>query len=173
MRSGRTVSGKSGRGAGAKTRILVAVQRHGHKAEFIAMQAIHSVSAQNIRQFAKRHQLARQTTRTDGLVALRVLAETQRHEGRVTPPEQADEWLPYANRQHQKLLAQEKRVRQLEHLYMRWQVRRTVDELRGTHYCGLESPYFNRRFWESELPSRLLNACIDHVPVHLRALARI
>ncbi len=28
---------------------------------------------------------------------------------------------------------------------------------------------FNRRFWEPELPMRLLNACMDHRPVCLSA----
>ena len=61
------------------------------------MKTTHSVSAENIRQLAKRHLLPRQTTRTDGLVALRVLGETQQHEGRVTPAERVDEWLPWVH----------------------------------------------------------------------------
>ncbi|MBU2734828.1 IS1595 family transposase, partial [Acidithiobacillus caldus ATCC 51756] len=28
---------------------------------------------------------------------------------------------------------------------------------------------FNRRFWEPELPLRLLNACMEHIPVRLVA----
>ncbi len=31
---------------------------------------------------------------------------------------------------------------------------------------------FNRRFWESQLPHRLLEAAVSHVPVPLRAEAR-
>jgi hypothetical protein len=61
------------------------------------METTHSVSAENIRQLAKRHLLPRQTTRTDGLVALRVLGEAQQHEGRVTPAERVDEWLPWVH----------------------------------------------------------------------------
>ena len=91
------------------------------------------------------------------LRALRVLGETQQHEGRVTPPEQVDEWLPWVHIAIGNLKA----------------------FLLGT-YHGVTGKYlqeyldefvyrFNRRFWEPELPSRLLNACMDHTPVRLVA----
>jgi hypothetical protein len=61
------------------------------------METTPSVSAENVRQFAKRHLLPWQPTHTDGLVALRVLGETQQHESRVTPAGRVDEWLPWAH----------------------------------------------------------------------------
>ncbi|MBU2836914.1 IS1595 family transposase, partial [Acidithiobacillus thiooxidans] len=76
---GRRSGGKSGRGAEGKTPILVAIESRDKKAGFMAMETIPSVSAGNIRQFVQRHLLPWQTTRTDGLMALRVLGETQHH----------------------------------------------------------------------------------------------
>ncbi|HYW75498.1 MAG TPA: IS1595 family transposase [Gammaproteobacteria bacterium] len=154
---GRRPGGKSGRGAEGKTPILVAVESRGPKVGFIAMETTPSVSAKHIRHFARYRLLPRQTTRTDGLAALRVLGETQQHEGRVTPPQQVDEWLPWVHIAIGNLKAY----------------------LRGTFH-GVSAKYlqeyldefvyrFNRRFWEPELPSRLLNACMDHTPVHLLA----
>lgn len=133
----------------------MAVESRDKKAGFIAMETTPSVSAGNIRKFTQRHLLPWQTTRTDGLMALRVLGETQQHEGRVTPPEQVDEWLPWVHIAIGNLKA----------------------FLLGT-YHGVTGKYlqeyldefvyrFNRRFWEPELPSRLLNACMDHTPVRL------
>ena len=154
---GRRSGGKSGRGAEGKTPILVAVESRDRKAGFIAMETTPSVSAEHIRQFTKRHLLPRQPTRTDGLMALRVLGETQQHEGRVTPAEQVDEWLPWVHIAIGNLKAY----------------------LLGTFH-GVTGKYlqeyldefvyrFNRRFWEPELPLRLLNACMDHTPVQLAA----
>ena len=154
---GRRSGGKSGRGAEGKTPILVAIESRDKKAGFMAMETIPSVSAGNIRQFVQRHLLPWQTTRTDGLMALRVLGENQHHEGRVTPPEQVDEWLPWVHIAIGNLKA----------------------FLLGT-YHGVTGKYlqeyldefvyrFNRRFWEPELPLRLLNACVDHIPVRLVA----
>lgn len=154
---GRRSGGKSGRGAEGKTPILVAVESRDKKAGFIAMETTPSVSAGNIRQFARRHLLPWQTTRTDGLMALRVLGETQQHEGRVTPPEQVDEWLPW----------------------MHIAIGNLKAYLLGT-YHGVTGKYlqeyldefvyrFNRRFWEPELPLRLLNASMAHTPIRLVA----
>jgi hypothetical protein len=74
---------------------MVTVESRGKKTGFIAMEATPSVSVvENVRQFAERHPLPRQLTHTDGLVELRVLAETQQHKGRATSAERVDEWLP-------------------------------------------------------------------------------
>jgi len=154
---GRRSGGKSGRGAEGKTPILVAVENRGKNAGFIAMETTPSVSADRVRQFARRRLRPRQPTRTDGLVALRVLGESQEHEGRVTQSHQVDEWLPWVHIAIGNLKA----------------------FLLGTFH-GVSGKYlqeylnefvyrFNRRFWEPELPLRLLNACVDHLPVRLVA----
>ncbi len=154
---GRRSGGKCGRGAEGKTPILVAVEGRDKKAGFIAMETTSSVSSENVRQFVKRHLLPQQPTHTDGLLALRVLGETQQHEGRVTPAALVDEWLPWVHIAIGNLKAY----------------------LLGTFH-GVTGKYlqeyldefvyrFNRRFWEPELPMRLLNACMDHMPVRLSA----
>jgi hypothetical protein len=154
---GRSSGGKCGRGAEGKTPILVAVENRGKKAGFIAIEATPSVSAENIRQFAKRRLLPWQTTRTDGLMALRVLGETQQHEGRVTKAEQVDGWLPWVH------IA----IGNLKAFLLG-----TFHGVTGTYLQEYLDEFvyrFNRRFWEAELPLRLLNACMDHRPVRLLA----
>ncbi len=135
----------------------MAVESRGKKAGFIAMETASSVFSENVRQFARRHLLPRQAARADGPVALRVPGETRQHEGRVTPSKQVDEWLPW--------------------------VRIAIGNLKaclpGTFH-GATGKYLqeyldgfayrcNWRFWEPELPLRLLNACMDHRPVRLAA----
>ena len=154
---GKRSGGKCGRGAEGKTAVLVAVESRGKKAGFIAMETTPSVSADNIRQFTKRHLLPQQATRTDGLAALKVLGETQQHEGRVTPAEKIDEWLPWVH------IA----IGNLKTLLLG-----TFHGVSGKYLQEYLAEFvyrFNRRLWEPELPMRLLNASMDHRPVRLVA----
>ena len=154
---GKRSGGKCGRGAEGKTPVLVAVESRGKKAGFIAMEATPSVSAENIRRFARRRLLPQQPTRTDGLVALRVPGETQQHEGRVTPAGKVDEWLPWVHIAIGNLKAC------LPGTFHGATGKYLQEYLDGFAYrC-------NWRFWEPELPLRLLNACMDHRPVRLAA----
>jgi len=73
---GRRSGGKSGRGAEGKTPILVAVENQGKKAGFIAIETKPLVSADRIREFARRRLRPKQPSRTDGSLALRVLGES-------------------------------------------------------------------------------------------------
>jgi len=84
--------------------------------------------------------------------ALNIIQEDHIHEKRKTPPHKAGEWLPK--------------------VYVIFGNLKTY--LNGT-YHGVSSHYlqeyldefcyrFNRRFWEHELPFRLLNACAVHAP---------
>ncbi len=87
--------------------------------------------------------------------ALNAVDETQQHEKKVTPPEKASTWLP------------------LVHIM----IGNMKTFTNGTFY-GVSSIYFqeyldefryrfNWRFWEPELPFRLLNACLAHTPVKI------
>lgn len=118
-------------------------------------QAVDTVSKETVREFLHRHFKEGQNVRTYALPALNAVNETQQHEKRVTPPEQASEWLPLV----QILIGNMKQF------------------INGTFH-GVSSNYlqeyldefcyrFNRWFWEPELPLRLLNACLAHVPVGL------
>ena len=146
-------SGKRGRGAEGKTPILVAVENRGEKAGYVAMETVASVTKQTVRAFAERHFNPAQMVRSDALASLSSLGETQHHEARITPADKAGEWLPW--------------------------VHITIGNLKtfllGT-YHGVSGKYFqeylnefcyrfNRRQVLQELPLRLLNACVQHVPI--------
>ena len=148
-------AGKRGRGAEGKKPVLVAVEKRGRKAGFIAMAAVSSISKKSVRCFVEHHFKKSQTVITDAFRAMNSVKETQNHLPKVTPPEQASTWLP------------------LVHIM----IGNMKKFLNGT-YHGVSSQYlqeyldefcyrFNRRFWEHELPMRLLNACLSHAPYKL------
>ena len=148
-------TGKRGRGAAGKRPVLVAVETRKKGAGFVAMQAVDTVSKETVRKFLFRKLKEGQIVRTDALPALNAVNETQQHEKKVTPPEHASKWLP------------------LVHIL----IGNMKQFINGTFH-GVSSNYlqeyldefcyrFNRRFWEPELPLRLLNACLAHVPVKL------
>jgi transposase-like protein len=87
-------TGKRGRGATGKKPVLVAVETRGDHAGFVAMKAVDSVSKETVREFVRCHLKDGQSVRTDALPALNVVQETQQHEKRITPPEEASKWLP-------------------------------------------------------------------------------
>jgi transposase-like protein len=145
--------GKRGRGAAGKEPILVAVERRHKHAGFMAAEAVQEISKSSVRDFLSRHVRLGQKIRTDAFPALNATAEKHVHQKRVTPPAQASEWLP------------------LVHIV----IGNLKTFLNGTFH-GVSQRYlheyinefcyrFNRRFWEYELPMRLLNACLAHVPI--------
>ena len=146
-------SGKRGRGAEGKKPILVAVENRETHVGFMAAKVVDTINKENVREFCRRHLTPGQTIRTDALSALNALAEEHLHEKKVTPPEEASTWLP------------------LVHIV----IGNLKNFINGTFH-GVSHKYlheyisefcyrFNRRFWEHELPMRLLNACLAHVPV--------
>lgn len=152
---GRRSGGKRGRGAEGKTPVLVAVENRGERAGFVAMQSVDALNQHTVHDFVVRRVAAGQQVRSDALGALNSIAHTQQHEPRVTPPDQAGEWLPWV------------------HIA----IGNLKTFLLGT-YHGVSRKYlqeylnefcyrFNRRAWEPELPHRLLNACLTHAQVRL------
>lgn len=148
-------AGKRGRGADGKKAVIVAVETREKGAGFVAMQAVDTISEATVRPFLDFHLKPGQNVRTDALPALNVVGKEHVHEKKVTPPEKASEWLP------------------LVHIM----IGNMKTFLNGTFH-GVSSAYlqeyldefcyrFNRRFWEPELPLRLLNACLAHVPVRI------
>ena len=145
--------GKRGRGADGKRPVLVAVESRVKGAGFLAMQAVNSVCHKSVEGFLGRHVRAAQTVKTDALPALNAVGKEHNHLKQVTLPEEAKTWLP------------------LVHIMIGNMKKFII----GTFH-GVSSPYlqeyldefcyrFNRRFWEPELPLRLLNACLTHAPV--------
>jgi transposase-like protein len=148
-------TGKRGRGAKGKKPVLVAVETRSEGAGFVAMQKVETVSKETVREFLKFHLNAGQNVRTDAFPALNVVAETHCHQKRVTPPEEASQWLPLV---HIMIGNMKTFINGTFHGVSAKYLQEYLDE-----FCYR----FNRRFWEPELPLRLLNACLAHVPVKI------
>jgi transposase-like protein len=147
--------GKRGRGAAGKKPILVAVETKDKKARFMAVEAVDVISKETVREFLQHHMKAGQIIRTDAFPALNPVKEMHDHQKKVVPAEEVSKWLP------------------MVHIV----ISNLKIFLNGTFH-GVSFKYlqeyldefsyrFNRRFWEPELPLRLLNACLSHMPVNL------
>jgi len=144
--------GKRGRGAGGKKPVLVAVEHKDKKAGFVAMKAVDTVSGEEIKRFLNRHLPNGRQVRTDALPAMNAVEENHEHEKKVTPPEEASTWLPLV---HIVIGNMKTFLNGTFHGVTHKYLQEYLDE-----FCYR----FNRRFWESELPLRLLNACMAHAP---------
>jgi len=145
--------GKRGRGATGKKPILVAVENRGKTAGFVAMKAVETVSGKTIKDFLEHHLNHGQQVRTDALPAMNIVNKTHQHDKKVTPPEEASSWLPLV---HIVIGNMKTFLNGTFHGVTHEYLQEYLDE-----FCYR----FNRRFWEHELPLRLLNACLSHVPV--------
>jgi len=106
-----------------------------------------------LRSFLKKHLKKGRQVRTDALPAMNVVIESHHHEKKVTPPKEASTWLPKVHIAIGNLKAfLNGTFHGVSHRYLQ----EYLDE-----FCYR----FNRRFWEPELPLRLLNACLTHAPV--------
>ena len=144
--------GKRGRGAEGKKPVIFAVEWREDGMGFMAARVVDRVNSEQVREFAKRIS-QNSEIRTDAFRSLRVLGETHCHQAKVTPPEQVEKWLPKV------------------HIV----ISNFKSFLKGTFH-GVSHRYlqeyidefvfrFNRRFWEPQLPDRLLQAAVDHVPI--------
>ena len=157
---GHTQGGKRGRGAEGKRPVLVAVEHwDNERTGFLAMAAVEPVNKESVRAFRRRlgDDLR---VRTDALPNYGILGLEQglRVESRVTPPAKVDDRLPIVPT----AIANLKRF------------------LLGTFH-GVSGPKlqkyldefvyrYNRRFWESQLPDRLLKVCANHQPITAKYL---
>lgn len=152
---GGTRQGKAGRGAEGRTPVLLAVEHRDKGAGYLSAQVVEHVDHAHIRAFTQR-MAPRSKLRSDALHAMSALGERHEHEGRITSKQQVDAWLPLVHI----VIANLKRF------------------LLGTFH-GVSADYlqeyinefvyrFNRRSWESQLPQRLLEAAVNHVPVPFR-----
>ncbi len=132
--------GKRGRGAEGKTAILIACEHNNGRPGFVAMKAVGRVDQDSVKAFA----------------ALRVLAEGHHHVAKVTPPELVDEWLPWV---HVVISNFKSYVLGTYHGISGGYVQEYLDE-----FCYR----LNRRFWENQIPNRLLALCATHQPVLLQ-----
>ena len=149
-------AGKRGRGAEGKTAILVACEHNDGKPGFVAMKAVSSVNRDNVRKFAQESIEPGQTLNTDALHALRVLTEEHHHIAKVTPSELVDEWLPWV---HIVISNFKSYLLGTYHGVSGLYVQEYLDE-----FCYR----LNRRFWEEQIPNRLLRVCVAHKPIFLK-----
>lgn len=145
--------GKRGRGAKGKKPILVAVEHKKKTAGFVAMKAVESVSGKEIKSFLERHLSPDQQVRTDAFPAMNIVDENHQHEKKKTPPKEVSTWLPLV---HIVMGNMKTFLNGTFHGVTHKYIQEYLDE-----FCYR----FNRRFWEPELPLRLLNACLSHAPV--------
>jgi len=148
-------TGKRGRGAAGKRPILVAVETRGEKAGFMAAKAVDVVSKETVREFLQNHLKAGQIVRTDAFPALNSVNEMHDQQKKVMSMEEASQWLPLV---HSVIGNVKKFLNGTFHGVSLKYLQEYLDEF---------SYRFNRRFWEPELPLRLLSACLSHVPVKL------
>jgi transposase-like protein len=145
--------GKRGRGAKGKKSILVAVEHKAETAGFVAMKAVQSVSGKEIKSFLERYLSPGQHVRTDAFPAMNIVEENHQHEKKITPPKEVSTWLPLV---HIVIGNMKTFLNGTFHGVTHKYLQEYLDE-----FCYR----FNRRFWEPELPLRLLNACLSHAPV--------
>jgi transposase-like protein len=148
--------GKRGRGAGKKP-IRVAVETKGKKAGFMAVEAVDVISKETVRGFLQHHMNWGQTVRTDAFPALNPVKEMHDHQKKAVPAEEVSKWLPMV---HIVIGNLKKFLNGTFHGVSFKYLQEYLDEF---------SYRFNRRFWERQLPLRLLNACLLHEPVRLAA----
>ena len=143
------------RGAGGKRPVLFAVERRGERAGFLAAQAVEGVNHQQVGAFSRRLGDGLRV-RSDAFRGLTAMARDHAHEPRPTPPDKADEWLP------------------LVHLVISNFKRFLIGTFHGVSGKRLQECLdefvfrFNRRFWEDQIPARLVEAAVTHMPVPLR-----
>ncbi|QBQ54503.1 IS1595 family transposase [Nitrosococcus wardiae] len=148
-------AGKRGRGAERKPPIWVACEDRGERAGFLAMEAVSQVTHPHVADFAQRRLRPQHTVFTDALPALGRLQDCHIHCPRVTPPEQASQWLPWV---HVAIANLKRFILGTDH---------GVSKAYWQAYLNEFYYRFNRRFWGPQLPSRLLNLCVDHAPIPL------
>ena len=148
-------AGKRGRGAEGKQPVLVAVETREKGAGFVAMQTVDHVCKESVRRFLARHLHPGQAVKTDAFPALNAVNEQHEHLKKVTRPKEANVWLPLV---HIMIGNMKKFINGTFHGVSSRYLQEYLDE-----FCYR----FNRRFWEAELPLRLLNACLAHAPIKL------
>jgi len=148
-------AGKRGRGAGGKASVLVACENHDGYPRYIAMKVIRSVSKKEIELFTKENIKPTATVRTDGYPSNNGVNGHAKLEKKVTPPEFVDEWLPWV---HVAMANLKRFILGTFHGTSRVYIQKYLNE-----FCYR----FNRRFWEGQIPLRLLTLCANHTKVSL------
>jgi transposase-like protein len=148
-------TGKRGRGAGGKTSVVIACETSGQRPGFIAMQAVESVNKKTIEKFTNEHIDSSSIVNTDAFCANVGVATFATHIPKVTPSDLVDEWLPWV---HIAISNLKRFLLGTFHGISKNYVQEYLNE-----FCYR----FNRRFWEGQIPNRLLKLCIAQKPIKL------
>ena len=153
---GANKTGKAGRGGG-RTPILIAIEQREGKPGFVAIESVPFLAKPYVVDFAKRRLQPGAVTHTNAFSSLTGLAIHTQHIAKITPPEEADEWLPWVHIV----------ISNLER-FLRGTYHGAVRPHRIQEYLDEFVYHFNRRFWEDQIPNRLLSLRVEHLPVPLR-----
>jgi transposase-like protein len=149
--------GKRGRGAHGKTTVLVTCEVNHGKPRFAVMETLPALTHETVRDFARRRLTPGQEIHTDAFAALGSLIEVHHQVAKNTPPALVKEWLPWVHI----LIANLKRfILGTYHSVSQRYMQEYLDEFLYR---------FNRRFWEQQIPNRLLRLCIEHAPIRLQS----
>jgi transposase-like protein len=154
---GANKTGKAGRGGG-RTPVLVAIEKtEENKPGYVAIEVLDSLSKSQIIAFAKRRLQPGSVSHTDAFPSLEGLAMQSTHIAKITPPEEADRWLPWVHI----VISNLKR-------FLLGTYHGAVRPSRLQEYVDEFVYRFNPRSWEPQIPNRLLRLCVEHLPVVLR-----
>ena len=158
---GRDTGGKRGRGSETKTKILVACeQRNGGKsAGFLKMSVVPAHDEANAKAFSNEAIAPQQTLKTDGSKALQTLSSHHTVTSKVSPPADTPKWLPWV---HIAIANLKRFLLGTFHGVSGHRLQAYLDE-----FCYR----FNRRWFELEIPNRLLAQLLNHPPLTRTSLS--
>lgn len=148
---GAKKSGKQGRGAVGKSKVVVAVENADQKPGFAKMERVENLSGDAIYSVFDQHLGEEVTFRTDGWQAYKVLESSQRKHQPVVvgSGKNAVIFLPWV---HTLISNIKGNIRGIYHGVSIKHINRYLSE-----FCYR----FNRRFWENQMFDRILNACLN------------
>lgn len=154
---GANKTGKAGRGGG-RTPIVVAIEKaEDGKPGFVAIEALDTLEKSQIIGFAQRRLHPGAVCHTDAFPSLSGLGVQATHIAKITPPEEVDHWLPWVH----VVIANLKR-------FLLGTFHGAVRRERLQEYIDEFVYRFNRRFWEEQIPNRLLSLCAGEPSAPLR-----
>ena len=117
------------------------------------IESLASLSKSEIVDFAKRHLHPDAICHTDAFPSLKGLVIHTTHIAKITPPEKADHWLPWVH----VVISNLKR-------FLLGTYQDAVQPHRLQEYIDEFVYRFNQRFWEPQIPNRLLRLSVGFCP---------
>ncbi len=145
-------TGKRGRGATNKSKVVVAVENRGIHPGYATMQVVTHIDSKNLREFVYRAIEPYQTIKTDAYPSYNILGEDYDHLKEIVKPFEAMDKLPWVHI----LIGNVKSF-----------IRGTYHGVSHKHLQNYLSEFcyrFNRRFFEDQITDRILTACLGTTP---------